>query len=81
MRKSKNLTYSQALNELEKIVSSIESEEIDVDLLAEKVKRATFLIKTCKGRLKSADDEVRKILSEGEPKQGAEGPAEKTSGV
>lgn len=75
MAKSRELTYSQALNELEKIVAEIESEEADVDLLAEKIKRAAFLISLCKGKLRSAEEEVRKVLSGME-----EGPAETGAG-
>ena len=69
MAKSRELTYSQALNELEKIVADIESEEVDVDLLAEKIKRASFLITFCKGKLRTAEDEVKKVLSEMEEKE------------
>ena len=72
MAKSRELTYSQALNELEKIVADIESEEVDVDVLAEKIKRASFLITLCKGKLRTAEDEVKKVLSEMEEKE--EGP-------
>ena len=35
-----NMTYSQARKELEEIVRSIESGELDVDKLTEKVKHA-----------------------------------------
>jgi exodeoxyribonuclease VII small subunit len=52
------------LTELEEIISAIESEEINVDVLAEKVKRATYLIKFCKGRLRNTEEEVKKVLSE-----------------
>ena len=62
--KSGQPSYSQALKELEQIVSEIESEEIDVDVLAEKVKRAAFLVKLCKGRLRSAEEDVKKALAE-----------------
>jgi exodeoxyribonuclease VII small subunit len=74
MAKSKEMTYSQALNELEKIVRGIESEEVDVDVLAEKIKRASFLIKFCKDKLRTAEDEVKKVLSdmEGNPVDGPE---------
>ena len=75
MAKSKEPTYSQALNELEKIVAEIESEEADVDLLAEKIKRASFLITFCKGKLRTAEEEVKKVLAEME-----EGPAEEALG-
>jgi exodeoxyribonuclease VII small subunit len=62
--KTKQLTYSQALTELEEILNEIESEEINVDLLAEKVKRASYLIKFCKGKLRNTEEEVKKVLSE-----------------
>jgi len=62
--KSRQLTYSQALTELEKILIEIESEEINVDVLAEKVRRAAHLIKFCKDRLRNTEEEVRKVLSE-----------------
>jgi exodeoxyribonuclease VII small subunit len=64
MAAKKKLTYKEAARELEEIVSEIESESIEVDVLAEKVKRAAFLIKTCKEKLYSTDMEVRKVLSE-----------------
>ncbi|MCF8348890.1 MAG: exodeoxyribonuclease VII small subunit, partial [Bacteroidales bacterium] len=41
-------SYSKDLTELEAIVSQIEEEEISVDELSEKVKRAAQLIKNCK---------------------------------
>jgi len=62
--KSRQLTYSLALKELEEIISQIESEEINVDVLTEKVKRAGFLIKFCKSRLRNTEEEVNKVLSE-----------------
>jgi len=62
--KSRQLTYSRAWKELEEIINEIESEEINVDVLTEKVKRAGYLIKFCKGRLRNTEDEVRKVLSE-----------------
>jgi exodeoxyribonuclease VII small subunit len=68
MSRSKQITYSQALNELEKIIAEIESEEIDVDAVAEKVKRASFLIKLCRSRLKDTGEEVKKVLAEMEEK-------------
>jgi len=64
MPKNKELTYSQALNELEQIVKEIESEEVDVDILAEKIKRASQILTFCKGKLRTAEDEVKKVLTE-----------------
>lgn len=59
-----NITYTQAKQELEEIVSAIESGELDVDALTEKVKRASELIAFCKGKLTTTDEELQKILDE-----------------
>ncbi len=67
-REDKELSYSQALAELEGIIGEIESEEVDVDALAEKVKRAAFLIRLCKEKLRGTEEEVKKVLLEMEPK-------------
>lgn len=58
------MTYSLALAELQQIISDIESEEINVDVLAEKIKKASYLIKFCKSRLRNTEEEVKKVLSE-----------------
>ena len=58
------LTYSQAKQELEEIVSAIESGELDVDALTEKVKRASELIAFCKEKLTKTDKELQKILED-----------------
>jgi exodeoxyribonuclease VII small subunit len=67
------------LSELEKIVSEIESEETDLDVLSEKVKRAAHLIKFCRARLRSTEEEVKKALSEIEEGTVSEGPQEEES--
>ncbi len=58
------ITYTQAKQELERIVSAIESGELDVDALTEKVKRASELIALCKEKLTKTDEELQKILNE-----------------
>jgi len=68
------------LNEIEKIVTDIESEEVDVDALAEKIKRASFLITFCKGKLRTAEDEVKKVLSEMEESPAEEAAEEEDNG-
>jgi len=68
--KNREMTYSQALHELEKIVADIESEEVEIDLLAEKIKRASELISLCRRKLKAADEEVKKVLSAMDEKTG-----------
>jgi len=58
------LTYKTAVEELERIIAEIEDGTADVDVLAEKVKRATFLIQWCKNRLKKTENEIQKVLSD-----------------
>ena len=60
----KQFSYSEAMKELEQIVSEIEQGEITVDTLSEKVKRASELIKICKNKLTSTEEDVNKILSD-----------------
>ena len=58
----KEPTYSKAMQELESIIEEIESESIEVDTLAEKVKRASHLIGLCRGKLRDTEGEVKKVL-------------------
>lgn len=61
---TKKQSYSEALEELETIVSEVEKGEIGVDELSEKIERASKLIRFCKAQLKSTEEEVEKILEE-----------------
>ncbi len=58
------INYTEAFEELQHIVSEIEQGEISVDELSEKVKRATELIKLCKNKLATTEEDVKKILTE-----------------
>ena len=57
------LTYESAYAELDKIYQEINNEQVSVDLLAERVKRAAVLIQFCQSRLRATEDEINKILS------------------
>lgn len=61
---SDQISYSDAFDELQTIVTEIEQGEISVDELSEKVKRASYLIKICKSKLHSTEEDVNKILKE-----------------
>ena len=61
---SEKINYTKAFEELQAIVEEIEKGQISVDELSEKVKRATFLIKLCKGKLTSTEEDVKQILKE-----------------
>ena len=56
--------YTEAYQELLNIVSEIEGGEISVDELSGKVKRAALLIKICRQKLSSTEEEVNQILRE-----------------
>ena len=56
--------YTEAYDELQQIVTEIEKGEISVDELSEKVKRAALLIKFCKAKLTSTEEDVNAILKE-----------------
>ena len=58
----KELTYTEAMAEIEKILGRLRSEEMNVDGLAAEVKRATELIASCKARLRKAEADVNKVL-------------------
>ncbi|MDD4591256.1 MAG: exodeoxyribonuclease VII small subunit [Parabacteroides sp.] len=60
----KQETYNEAVEKLRKIVADIEKGDLDVDILSEKVKEATRLIKLCKDKLFKADEDVKNILEE-----------------
>lgn len=60
----KEETYHEAIEKLRTIVAEIENGELDVDVLSEKVKEATRLIKLCKEKLYKVDEEVKKVLDE-----------------
>lgn len=60
----KKISYTDAIKELERIVSEIEQGEITIDILSEKVKRAAELIRVCKAKLTSTEQDVSKILEE-----------------
>ena len=61
---AKKVSYSEAMDEIEKILEKIENEELDVDELAEKVKRVSVLLKTCKDKLTKTNEQVEQILKE-----------------
>lgn len=61
---AKKVSYSEAMAEIENILEKIENEELDVDDLAEKVKRVSILLKICKDKLTQTNDQVEQILKE-----------------
>ncbi len=63
---TKKETYTEAMKRLEAIVAQIESNELDIDELADRLKEAQRLIKYCREKLYKVDAEIKKMLGEGE---------------
>ncbi|MBK9456758.1 MAG: exodeoxyribonuclease VII small subunit [Chitinophagales bacterium] len=61
-------TYEAAYAELKQIAAEIENESVSVDVLAEKVKRASELIAFCQKKLRSTEQEVNNIIKQMETK-------------
>ncbi len=59
---SKDPTYGEAMDEIEEILEKIESGELDVDELTDKVKRVASLLDTCKKKLKTTETEIQKVI-------------------
>ena len=60
----KKETYSQAMARLETIVRQVDSNELEIDELVEKIKEANEIIAFCSEKLKKADTEIEKLLSD-----------------
>jgi exodeoxyribonuclease VII small subunit len=58
------LAYLVALDELDAILGELEEPGVDVDRLAERVRRASELIALCRERISAARLEVEEIVAE-----------------
>lgn len=61
-KKKNEPNWSEASAELEQILQAIESGEIDLDALHEKVGRAAELIQLCRDKLGSTELKVKKVV-------------------
>ncbi len=57
-----NLSYKQALKELEKLVDKIEKPDANPENLADEVKRALELIKVCREYISGFREETENLL-------------------
>ncbi len=61
---TEKMTYSQAIAELESIVKEMQSENCSIDNLSKYTSRSLELLKICKAKLLTTDEELKKILAE-----------------
>ncbi len=56
------LSFSAAMEELERILRGIEDEQIDIDVLGRELKRAAELLELCRAKIRRAETEVSQIV-------------------
>ncbi len=59
-----DLDYAAAVAELDDILNELEDEALNVDILADRVKRASELITFCRSRITSAKTQVEQIVAD-----------------
>lgn len=64
MTKEKNIKFEDKITELEKIISELESGEIDLDSSIEKYTKAMKLVQECDKKLKNVEEQINKIVKE-----------------
>ena len=55
--------YAEALEELEAILAELEESDVDVDVLADRVARASELIRVCRERIGNAKFQIEKVVA------------------
>lgn len=63
------IPYAAASAELDRILIDLESDNLDVDVLAERVRRAAVLIAACRERIASATIDVQRVVADLDPDQ------------
>lgn len=70
--------YAEALAELEQILDELDGDEVDVDVLGARVRRAAELLRLCRERIAGARFEVEQVVAELEAEVDAAGEEEDT---
>ena len=60
----KKVSYSDAKEQLDQIINELENDQITIDDLTEKVKKAKQLIELCKQKLRNTQEELSDSNSE-----------------
>lgn len=59
----KELSYTEAYNELQIIAENLESGKYNIDEISDKIKRAAELVNYCKTKLRSIENEIDEALA------------------
>lgn len=60
----KDLSYTQAVTELESILRSMQGDGCSIDSLTAYTRRATELLRECRSRLVTTDQELKAIIAD-----------------
>ncbi|MFO7653261.1 MAG: exodeoxyribonuclease VII small subunit [Candidatus Krumholzibacteriia bacterium] len=60
----RELSFGEAVAEVEAILGRLEEDDVDIDDLAGEVKRAVELIQVCRRKLERTDTEVRELVAQ-----------------
>ena len=63
-KKATEPSYAEASTELESILQEVESGEIDLDALSDKVERAAALLTLCQKKLAATETKVKKVVDD-----------------
>ncbi|HEY5591409.1 MAG TPA: exodeoxyribonuclease VII small subunit [Paludibacter sp.] len=59
------LSYTEAVAELENILAELEqNSDVNMDVIAEKVKRASVLMEFCKKQLHELDEDLERMMAD-----------------
>ena len=61
---SEEIGYADAMRELDDILEELERDDLDVDVLAVRVQRASELIQLCRGRIARAQADVDRVVTD-----------------
>jgi exodeoxyribonuclease VII small subunit len=68
--------YTAALAELDDILHELDGDEVDVDVLGTRVRRAAELLRICRDRITTARFEVEQVVASLDPAATEDPPAE-----
>jgi exodeoxyribonuclease VII small subunit len=76
----REIGYGDALAELEGILDELDGDEVDVDVLGSRVRRAAELLRLCRDRIASARFDVEQVVAELEAETADVAPARDEAG-
>jgi len=66
------IAYGDAVAQLERILAELESDDVDVDRLSERVRVAVELIRVCRERITETEMEVTRIVADLDTESGSD---------